>query len=278
MVLGGARMVTYELFIINPHTNKSVSARLLLPFCVCQRMTIHVLYSIASPFRLPAQRAPQLPFPIALQPGQNPSPLLSAGRGQGLWTPTLAQNPALAQTTALAQSAALSPATGSNLVQKALQLTAQIAKQNQFKNVMLPTVPPPRPTFTPILPLPVVEGDSDAAARLKEPLAIKTSGTAPQRVESVHSPQHVDSAPSPQQDETVPSPQPLKERHRMGSDDLLADEIIEKMEKSYSDDESKKYLLNVKNPVWLGTGMFIYRWTSMFSSIPNYWLVKSSNR
>ena len=163
-------------------------------------------------------------------------------------------------------------------MQKALQLTAQIAKQNQFKNVMLPTVPPPRPTFTPILPLPVVEGDSDAAARLKEPLAIKTSGAAPQRVESVHSPQHVDSAPSPQQDETVPSPQPLKERHRMGSDDLLADEIIEKMEKSYSDDESKKYLLNVKNPVWLGTGMFIYRWTSMFSSIPNYWLVKSSNR
>ena len=177
-----------------------------------------------------APRAPQLPFPMALQPGQAPSPLLTAGRGgPGLWNTALAQNPTLAQ------------ATSGNLVQKALQLTAQIAKQNQLKG-LLPAVQPPRQqTFTPILPLPVVEGDSDTAARLKEPLASKTSVVS-QRVEPVHSSHHVDFVPSPQRGESVPSPQPLKERHRMGSDDLLADENIEKMEKSYSDDESESCL------------------------------------
>ena len=126
-------------------------------------------------------------------------------------------------------------------MQKALQLTAQIARENQIKSGLIPTVPPARTTFTPILPLPVVEEDSDAAARLKEPSASKTS-VAPQRVEPVCSPQHVDPAPSPPHNESIPSPQPLKERHRMGSDDLLADENIEKMEKSYSDDESKMCL------------------------------------
>ena len=37
--------------------------------------------------------------------------------------------------------------------------------------------------------------------------------------------------------DSIPSPKPLGPENRMGSDDLLSDENIEKMEKSYSDDE-----------------------------------------
>jgi deoxynucleotidyltransferase terminal-interacting protein 1 len=40
--------------------------------------------------------------------------------------------------------------------------------------------------------------------------------------------------------DSIPSPKPLGPENRMGSDDLLSDENIEKMEKSYSDDEGKK--------------------------------------
>ena len=176
-------------------------------------------------------RPPQLPFPIPLPQGQSLAQMLPAPRaGQGLWNAA-----ALAQNT-----------TADNLVQKALQLTAQIAKQNQLKNVPLPPVQPSRSSFAPILPLPVLQEDSDATAKLKEQLPSKTA-PPPQRVEHVPSPQQVEFVSSPQHGEGVPSPQPLKEKHRMGSDDLLADENIEKMEKSYSDDESE-ISLNLKLP------------------------------
>lgn len=224
MAVRGACMCAYELFIIsyvNHECDREIAAAIL--------SNITSRHVLCFPCRHQAPRAPQLPFPMALPPGQAPSPLLTAGRGgPGLWNAALAQNVTLAQTT------------GGSLVQKALQLTAQIAKQNQLKG-LLPAVQPPRQAFTPILPLPVVEGDSDTAARLKEPLTSKTA-VVPQRVEPVRSPHHVDFVPSPQCSESIPSPQPLKERHRMGSDDLLADENIEKMEKSYSDDESKTCL------------------------------------
>lgn len=174
----------------------------------------------------PQVRPPQLPFPIALQQGQTLAQMLPASRS--------GPQAALWNAAALVQSTA----TG-NLVQKALQLTAQIAKQNQLKSVPIPITQPSRATFAPILPLPVVEGDSEATAKLKEQLPSKTSGAPPQSVETAPSPQLVEFVSSPQRVEGVPSPQPLKEKHRMGSDDLLADENIEKMEKSYSDDESE---------------------------------------
>ena len=112
--------------------------------------------------------------------------------------------------------------------------TAQEVLLKQVRQIVASKVPV---TFTD-KPLPLISSKPFQNTGILEEIRLNDREVVP------------DKRPPPVRNDTIPSPQPLGPKNRMGSDDLLSDENIEKMEKSYSDDEGTYAYVYVDCESW----------------------------